>query len=109
MEPLDPDAFEAAVASGAIVIDIRPWEVVARHPIPSAVHAPLEQIQAGRLPDVPRDAVVVVVCEWGRKSELGALYLEAHGFSRVRHLLGGVELVRRRGSLRGAKPGRERR
>ncbi len=82
-------------------------ELVARDVIPNAVHVPLDRVREGRLPELPRDADLIVVCEWGRKSELAGLYLEAHGFTRVLHLAGGVAALRRAGGVRDAKPGTE--
>ena len=107
MEPLTPDELAAALDTGAVMLDTRPWELVLRDPLPEAVHAPLEQLQSGRMPDLSREADVIVVCEWGRKSELAGLYLEAHGFTRGRHLLGGVQQLRKTGQIRDARPGTE--
>ena len=107
MKALSPHELPPALEAGAVVVDTRPWELVLRDPLPDAVHAPLEQLQAGRMPNLAREADVVVVCEWGRKSELAGLYLEAHGFTRVRHLVGGLQQLRGSGGLRDATPGTE--
>ena len=107
MDALDPSDYLAALDAGAVVVDTRPWELALRDPLPAAAHAPLEQLQSGRMPELSSDADIVVVCAWGRKSELAGLYLEAHGFTRVRHLIGGVEALRANGALRGARPGTE--
>lgn len=109
MQSLDVDAFADAVSAGAVVIDTRPWELVARDPIPDALHVPLDRVRDGELPELSRDAEVIVVCAWGRKSELAGLYLEAHGFTRVRNLAGGAAALRRADGVRDAKPGTERR
>jgi adenylyltransferase/sulfurtransferase len=107
MRSLDVEAYADAVSAGAIVVDTRPWELVARDPIPGALHVPLDRVREGRLPEVPHDAEVIVLCEWGRKSELAGLYLEAHGFTRIHHLAGGVAALRRAHGLRDARPGKE--
>lgn len=93
MQPLEPDRFVSTVATGAVILDTRPWELVAARPIPGAFHLPLERIQGGAIPDVPLDATLLVVCAWGRKSPLAGLYLEARGFTDVLHLRGGMEAL----------------
>lgn len=90
MQATEPDELADLLRRGAVMVDTRPWELSLKRPLAAAVHLPLEKIQSGATPDVSRDATVVVVCEWGRKSALAGLYLEARGFTDVRHLLGGV-------------------
>ena len=90
MRPVDPNELAALLQHGGRLVDIRPWELVLKRPLDAALHLPLERIQRGESPNIAKDATVIVVCEWGRKSALAGLYLEARGFSDVRHLRGGV-------------------
>jgi sulfur dioxygenase len=50
---------------------------------------PLEELRV-RLSEVPSDKPVVVVCQTGKRSGLGALILEQAGLTRVANLLGGM-------------------
>ena len=90
MQPVEPDDLANLLRDGAVLIDTRPFELALRRPLATALHLPLDRIQGGATPDVAKDATVIVVCEWGRKSALAGLYLEARGFTDVRHLRGGV-------------------
>ena len=90
MRPVEPDDLAALFRQGAVLVDTRPWEVALKRPLHEALHLPLDQIQRGATPAVAKDVTVIVVCEWGRKSALAGLYLEARGFTDVRHLRGGV-------------------
>lgn len=58
--------------------------------IPGARQLTLEQVQAGLLPQAPRDRPVYLICERGAVSELIGLYLEAEGFSEVYTVTGGL-------------------
>lgn len=81
-------ARELATMEGAEVIDVRAaseWD--AGH-IPGARH-----IFLGELPEaadeLPRDGLLVVACQGGSRSSIGASFLRAHGFSNVINLSGG--------------------
>jgi sulfur dioxygenase len=50
---------------------------------------PLDELRA-RAPEVPRDKPVVVVCQTGRRSAMGASILAAAGVTRVANLAGGM-------------------
>jgi rhodanese-related sulfurtransferase len=78
------------------IIDIRPvTDPVTAEVFKVDIHTSLEQLQTGTLPDVPRATPLLVVCHYGRVSELAAAYLEAAGFSEVYNLAGGVRSYRR--------------
>lgn len=113
MESLDTEGLIAVVNDGAIVIDLRPPTPPLRDRIPGSLSLTLDAARRGDVPDVPLDASLVVVCEWGRLSELAGLYLEAHGFTRVAHFRGGMAALRavlqKPPSATDAKPGTESR
>ena len=50
----------------------------------------LEAVQAGELPDLPKDTPIYLLCERGQVSELVGLYLEAAGFENVHNVAGGI-------------------
>jgi len=74
------------------VVDIRP---VTDNVLNIDTHISFNAIQAGTFPDIARDMPVLVICQYGRVSELAAAYLEAAGFCEVYNLAGGVQAYRR--------------
>ncbi len=71
------------------VIDVRgrsEWE--AGH-IPGVANIPLGYL-TDRLQEIPQDQVVVLHCQTGWRSAIGASLLHAHGFQQVANLKGGV-------------------
>jgi rhodanese-related sulfurtransferase len=73
------------LVSELLIVDVRP-EGTTPHDL-AHVHLPLERIQQGQhaLPHRP----LLLLCEWGAKSELAGLYLEAEGYQ-VWNLKGGI-------------------
>ncbi len=91
------EELEAIRASGAPlnVIDVRSAEEFAATHVPGAINVPLEQLLAGQLPDLPRNAEVVTVCNrGGSRSQGAAERLRALGWSSARALCGGVSAWR---------------
>jgi hydroxyacylglutathione hydrolase len=86
----DARALADALDAGAVaVVDVRAaheWE--AGH-LPGATHVPLGHL-AERLDELPRDRPVVVQCQGGARSAIGASVLRAHGFADVMNLAGGL-------------------
>lgn len=80
--------LEAGVAAGGVLLDLRPVP----EPVFGLEPRPLDlaAVQQGRLPDLPPDTPLYLVCGRGQVSELAGLYLEAAGFTAVSHLAGGV-------------------
>ncbi len=71
------------------VIDVRgrsEWE--AGH-IPGVANIPLGYL-TDRLQEIPQDRVVVLHCQTGWRSAIGASLLHAHGFQQVANLKGGI-------------------
>ena len=74
---------------GALMLDVRePDEFAAGH-ISGATLIPLGQL-AGRLGEVPRDRVVVVVCRTGHRAAQGRDILLGAGYSAVTSMTGGM-------------------
>ncbi|HEX7022889.1 MAG TPA: rhodanese-like domain-containing protein [Trueperaceae bacterium] len=93
MQGISVAGLQAALASETVVFDLRPAPP-ADDRIPGALSLRLEDVQAGRLPELPKDQPVILVCERGQLSELAGLYLEAAGFQEVYNLLGGMRAWR---------------
>jgi rhodanese-related sulfurtransferase len=74
------------------VIDIRP---LTDDVFNVDTHMSVDAIQTGSLPEVACDTPLLVICQYGRVSELAAAYLEAAGFSEVYNLAGGVTAYQR--------------
>jgi molybdopterin/thiamine biosynthesis adenylyltransferase/rhodanese-related sulfurtransferase len=72
------------------LVDVRePWEYeVAK--IPGSKLIPLGELQE-RLPEVPRDGILVMQCHSGGRSEQAARLLQEAGFANVFNLEGGIE------------------
>ena len=87
--------LEAGIAAGGVLFDLRP--------LPGAVFGlepqplDLDAVQRGRLPELPPDTPLFLVCTRGQVSELAGLYLEAAGFMAVSHLAGGLRAWPERG------------
>ncbi len=72
-----------------VLIDVRePWEFAHCH-IEGSQHVPLQTLPA-RLPDLPADRDLVLVCHHGNRSQHAAMWLAQNGFPRVHNLRGGV-------------------
>ncbi|MDF1505524.1 rhodanese-like domain-containing protein [Roseisolibacter sp. H3M3-2] len=80
-------------AGAAAVVDVRAaheWD--AGH-LPGATHVPLGHL-AEHLAELPRDRPVVLQCQGGSRSAIGASLLRAHGFTNVVNLAGGYSAWR---------------
>jgi rhodanese-related sulfurtransferase len=73
-----------------VIVDVRETNEWQLGRIPSARLIPLGTLLAS-LPDIPRDADIVVYCHHGARSEMAAAALLAEGFERVRNLTGGID------------------
>jgi len=72
-----------------LVLDVRtPGEWDSGH-IEGAKHIPLPKL-AANLSALPKDKPLLVLCGSGYRSSIAASFLQAHGFSRVRNLMGGM-------------------
>jgi rhodanese-related sulfurtransferase len=72
-----------------LVLDVREdWERAAAH-LPGTLDIPMMQVPQ-RLPELPRDRPIVVMCHGGVRSLKVAHYLAQSGFSQVANLTGGI-------------------
>lgn len=79
---IDVQAFAAAHADGAFVVDVRePREYLDGH-VPGAVLMPLAQVLA-RQAELPRHQPVYVVCASGNRSKTATDWLRSRGVEAV--------------------------
>jgi hydroxyacylglutathione hydrolase len=84
------------IASGERVVDVRSYgEWQAGH-VAGATLAPMGRV-VETLADVPRDQPLVVLCESGSRSAIGASLLQRDGFTTVTHVDDGMSGWRRAG------------
>jgi rhodanese-related sulfurtransferase len=90
--PAELSAAELAALLGAgeepFLLDVRQPEELAAGAIPGAVNVPLGEL-AHRLPDLPVERPVVVVCASGNRSSQATAFLARAGY-RALNLTGGM-------------------
>jgi rhodanese-related sulfurtransferase len=85
----EADDAEAAVAGGAVLLDVRePDEWEAGH-APGSVHIPMREVQA-RVGELPRDRRIVAICRSGARSRVVAEALIGSGYDVV-NVVGGLK------------------
>lgn len=79
-----------------VLVDVRePYELEGPlGSLPNALNIPLGQLVARR-GEIPHDRDVVLICKAGHRSERALDQLRRLGYTRVRHLTGGLEGIRR--------------
>lgn len=70
------------------IVDVRAASEWSAGHLPGVVNIPLGEL-AARLGELPREAPIVVQCQGGGRSAIGASILAANGFSNVANLTGG--------------------
>ena len=79
---IDVQAFAAAHADGALVIDVRePSEYATGH-VPGAQLVPLSQVPS-RSSDLPKDKRIHVICASGNRSKTAASWLITAGHDAI--------------------------
>lgn len=79
----------ASRLQGVTVIDVRNATEWAGGHLPGAIHIPLGYL-TDHLATIPTNRPIVVQCQSGNRSAVGASILETHGFSNVSNLTGGI-------------------
>jgi adenylyltransferase/sulfurtransferase len=85
---ITPEELAAKLAE-VVLLDVREpyeWDVSR---LEGAIHIPLQQLPQ-RLDEVPRDQEIVVYCRMGGRSAHAQHFMQSHGFTRVRNLVGGL-------------------
>jgi molybdopterin/thiamine biosynthesis adenylyltransferase/rhodanese-related sulfurtransferase len=86
---LDLDAFDAALAAGAVVLDVREPHERALGEVPGAIAIPASALEA-RMHELDTARAYVVACRIGSKSRWAAERLKEAGFGKVYHLRDGL-------------------
>ena len=86
---VDLDAYDALVAAGAILLDVREPHERALGDVPGAVAIPATALEA-RLHELDTARTYVVACRVGAKSAWAAERLKEAGFGKVYHLRDGL-------------------
>ena len=73
-----------------MLLDVREDPEVSFVTLPDAVHIPIGRLPE-RIGELDRDAPIVVYCHHGVRSSRAMAILERAGFTRVRHLTGGID------------------
>jgi len=93
---VEPSDLVAQMSTGATVVDVRAIAEWRSGHIVGSIHAPLGRLMT-QLADKPRSQPVVLLCESGSRSAIGASLLTAAGFTDVSNLTGGLAAWRREG------------
>lgn len=99
LDRVEPAALDAEVASGALVVDIRPFEQRARDgDLPGALVIDrnvlewrLDPTSPYSVPETGPDRRIVLVCNEGYQSSLAARTLRNLGLTRATDLVGGFQ------------------
>jgi adenylyltransferase/sulfurtransferase len=89
---LSPTAIREALASrqDITLVDVRePAEHATAH-LAGAVLIPLHTLPQ-QVESLPRDREIILHCHHGMRSEMAGNFLLAQGFSRVSHMVGGID------------------
>ena len=89
--PVDEVSLEELASRdwGAILLDVRePVEFAAGH-VPGAVNLPQADL-ADRLDELPRDRLLLLICQGGYRSQRAAQFLMQMGFAQVASVAGGT-------------------
>ncbi len=91
--PIEAEELDAAVAAGAILIDLRQPEELRQGFIPGALNLPLPQLRTLAQSQLPKEKPLIVYCQVGLRGHIGQRYLQQQGWS-VRNLNGGFRTWR---------------
>lgn len=86
------------VVAGAKLYDVRTPEEYAAGHFENAILLPLQDIEAEKLPEVPRDTQIYVYCRSGNRSSQAKILLERAGFTNITDL-GGLSDVEKIGGV----------
>lgn len=94
------EQVEAAVADGAKFYDVRSPQEFQASNFGITESFPVTDMEAGKLPDVPKDTPIYIHCQSGRRSADAAKLLREAGFTQV-YDLGGLAAVEAIGGMLG--------
>jgi rhodanese-related sulfurtransferase len=101
-----PTTTRRLLAEGALMVDVRELGEVAQvaFDVPGVLLMPLSELQE-RFGELPRDRVLVMVCQVGERSLKATYFLMYQGYTRVANMEGGLFKWARKGfPIKGAAP-----
>jgi len=75
--------------NGPLVVDVRTPSEWKSHHLDGAIHLPLS-LFAKKVPDLPKDRHIAVICGSGYRSSIAASILQARGYDDVENVIGGM-------------------
>jgi rhodanese-related sulfurtransferase len=90
MQTLTPSEFQALIAAGTTLLDVRTPDELELAALPNAVNIPLHELP-DRVGELNPQAAIAVLCHHGVRSDRAARFLEKCGFTQVSHLGGGID------------------
>ena len=92
---IDIDKLYNEVNSGKeVFLDVRSKEEFEEFSIPNSMNLSVEDIEYGKVPDVPRDKKIYTYCMSGARAEKATKMLGMMGFTNVTNLGGIMNLVK---------------
>jgi rhodanese-related sulfurtransferase len=82
-QPFSEVAARAVADTGAVILDVRRDDEWAQGHADRAVHWDIAKLQAGELPDIPKDARVYTYCAAGGRAGQAKSILEQNGWTSV--------------------------
>ena len=93
-EKIDVNKIHKEVDSNkAYLLDVRSKEEFAEFSLPNSINLSVEDIQYGKVPNVPRDSKIYVYCMSGARSEKAVSLLKLMDFTNVINAGGIISLV----------------
>lgn len=96
VEEADVATSAAAVADGALLVDVREAFEWQEGHARGAVHVPMMEVPS-RMDELPREAPIYLICATGNRSGRVAEYLVQNGFTRPINVRGGTVAWQRAG------------
>lgn len=84
---------EEVKASKAYLLDVRSKEEFAQFALPDSINLSVEDIEYGKVPEIPRDSKVYVYCMSGGRAEKAVSLLKMMGFTNVINAGGIMNLI----------------
>jgi len=94
IDNIDVKKIHKEVEAGkAFLLDVRSKEEFAEFSIPNSINLSVEDIQFGKVPDLPRDSKIYAFCMTGARSEKAVSLLKLMDFTNVVNAGGIISLV----------------
>ncbi|HXH62271.1 MAG TPA: pyridoxal-phosphate dependent enzyme, partial [Fimbriimonadaceae bacterium] len=84
-------AVDAMESGEALFVDVRSEKVYEAAHVKGAVSVPLEEMSRSQILPTDKSAPIVTVCNVGKSSLIGMLYLNSMGYTNVKSMDGGTE------------------